>query len=306
MKYAFLIVILFLLVYPIEVSIDAGVTAEDWNRLGVWVNDDLTGAWTPLSTYLPTFLVFMMPFVLLSNVVGVSIAWFQVVLFSLATGSLLYITNKFHGFEPMFALSIIMMSCLLFSIWTTALIPQTLDIILFSGFMYFYFNKKYPLATALLVLLGYNHLFGVIFFLITFVFSALYRREFIKFWIVALILCIPAIALYDIPMFFGMRNFTAETPNIVQTEWQIWNTPETLYFSEPLHILMFSGFLIPAFIYALYKWRKQFKLDDYQKFYLIWALCFIPTAYFCFFRTWTFLIIPMMLFAASAFQEVKE
>lgn len=300
----FIIIVIFLLVYPIEVSIEAGVTAEDWNRLGVWINNNLSGNFTPLSVYLPTFLIFMMPFVALSNALGISIAWFQVVIFSMATGSLLFITHRFNGFRSMLVLSMLMLSGLLYSIWSTALIPQTLDIILFSGFMYFYFKKEYPLATALLVLLGYNHLFGVIFFLITFVFSALYRREFLKFWMLAFILSTPAFYLYDIPMLLGLREFTAGVPNIIITEWQIWNTAETLYFSEPFNILLFSGLTIPAFLYALYKYRKQFKLDEKQKFYLIWILCFIPTIYFSFFRAWTYLIIPMMLLGASAFHEI--
>ena len=296
-----------LLSFAINNTINAGITAEDWNRHGPWTEALLAGKPIPLSVYPPAFHIFMAPFVWLF---GDQIAWMQIVLAALVNFTLLFIVHKYHGQTATLVMAILMLSNLCFLIYYDSLTPQTLDIVLFPIFMHLLITKRYALAILPLVFIGYSHQFGFVFLVAATIYSLVYKREFIKFLMVAYILLIPMIYFQFVPfvmqVLFDQSAIRAIIPNsgMVNVDYQMFATAETLYFEQPLNLLAFTGFTLPLALYTIYrlfKDRKTYKLSDSQKFYIIWAICFIPALYFSIWRGMSYEVVPLMLLTASLF-----
>jgi hypothetical protein len=299
-----------LLSFAINNTWNAGVTAEDWNRHGPWVQSYIEGNPIPLDVYPPAFHLFMvLPVILL----GDNIAWFQIVLAALVNFTLLFIVHKYHGQTATLVMAILMLSNMCFLMYYDSLTPQTLDMVIFPIFMVLIMEKRYWLATAGLVFLGYLHLYGIVFLLIATIYSFFYKREYLKYLMVAYILFIPLVIFQYIPFIEGTQQIYAPDKNLYEAGlrdvwYQAWATEETLYFEKPWNLLMFTGFTIPMALYTIYRFykdRKQFKLDEYQKFCIIWAICFIPAMYMGIWRGTSYMIVPLMFLIASLFREEK-
>lgn len=274
-----------------------GAAAEDWNRHSVWVQRLIKGDFTTIYEYPPFFHLFMIPFVLLLND---SIKYFQIIFAILVIASMSYYLYKKEGKNAMILAFFLFSTSIVFQIYFFTLTPQVLDYILFPLIIMAYFNKKYFITSLGLVALMYNHLAGIAFFLVFLVYSLFYDKRYLKYLLLVVILSLPIFYIY---YSWNFISFCSEiTGKYFWETGQLWQTGWDLQFTGVWYkFLFYTGLaiwvLLPISLYFLIK--NKFKLNDLQKFYLVWILCFLPLLFFNVWRGMSYLIIPLTILEAS-------
>jgi hypothetical protein len=283
-------------------------TAEDWNRYHSKVVSDFSKGDFDNSYYNQTlvsdkyphlFHCFMIvPFMLL----GENIRFFQIAMMLMVLVSFYFYMKKYEP-KAMMLFFAVLLTCNVFMLYYTALIPQVLDWIIFPIFMIAFFEKKYMMASILTAALMYNHLFGIVFLSAVALYTLLFQRSFIKYLLVAIVLSLPILISFYTPIITDYLMALISGSGMSSS--QIWFSPESIFYVFPIsHLFIFSGLvllMLPFTVFALYKKRT---INRQQAFYICLMLCFLPIFFFNFFRAWTFFIIPLTLFQASKIGEL--
>lgn len=295
-----ILLVVVILLPTITTTIEKGVTAEDYNRHGPWAAAWLSGAPVPLSVYPPLFHIFLVPFLLL---LGNSIAYLQIALIAGVSATLLYLADKNHGRIAAYLTAGGMVSANIYNLYYSSLTPQTLDMILFPFALLFLSQGKYLKTSLLLIALFYNHSIGAIYFGIVLIIALLTNRKYLRWLPLVILAAAPVLTSYYLPQLLGANDtFSgASLPNEIEVKNQMWATYETVFYMFPIeHFIIFNGLivvLLPVTVWSLWKRRN---LDRWQFYYAIWFFAFVPLCFFNLFRAWTFMLVPLLMFEASA------
>lgn len=275
----------------------------DWNMVHLpTIKQFILGNFTSALTYPPLFQFAMLPLVYFSF----PVKYLQILFAILSVGSILYFVYRFEGLKTMIITGAIILSSFSFLEYSMMLTPSAFDFILFPVVLMFFFEKKYLPASLILLFLMYSHDLGVFWLGALIIYSFFKQRDFLRYGSAVLILSIPALLLYVIPVFMtvflsnsfvvqtmlsGGRMFSyfrAMTPTDISQVYPIWN------------FIQFSGItlwvVLPIALYSMYRFRSY---NRKHLFYLCWILAFLPMFYFIFYRWAVLFVVPFALFEAS-------
>lgn len=309
--YFFIVCIILLLSTAIPTTLNYDkVSSEDWNRHSIWIGRILKGDFTTIYEYPPFFhLIMALPVYFFKE----NIRYLQVVFAVLTSASILYFIYKKYGKLPMIIASFLLATNIVFLTFNSQLIPQVLDYILMPLIVLAYFKGKYFTTSLGLIFLIYNHLVGIFFFGIFFVYSLLWNRKYLKYLLLVVILSSPIFYIHYLPnfmdiarffqgdtsgnMFIVGRNITTNfsaTGQMFQGEWD-------KQFTQPLvNFFAFNGFIMWAILpFIIYLLIKEKQIDDWQRFYLVWCICLMPMILFNVLRWSSYFLMPLMLFEVS-------
>lgn len=288
-----------------------GVSHEDWNRHSVWIKNIINGNFSTIYDYPPYFHLTMIPFVLL---LGENIRFMQIIFAVLTTAMILYFAYEMENKYVMIFLSILLGTNIVFITFNSQLVPQTLDYYIFPLVVMSFFKKKNFIASAGLISLIYNHLVGIFFLGIIFIYSIFKRKDFLKYFIFIVICCLPIFFIYYLPNLIDIIRFFDgkvdnnmfivggnATTNFTETGQMFENSWSKQFVSPIENFFIFNGFiawsLLPFSLYILY--RKKFKLSEMQIFYIVWCLCLMPMIIFNALRWSSYFMIPFSLLIVS-------
>lgn len=263
------------------------VTAEDWTRHLPWILRYAHGDFTPFFEYPPAFhLIMLLPVMLL----GDSVRYFQIVFALLCTGSILYfVWRTSKDKQSVMIAAFCLASSTLYLLMSQALIAQVVDYVLFPWVCLFMFDRKYKVASALLLIQMYTHSVGIFFLGALFLFALLARKDLIKYLVVVTILSLPV---------FLFSNFGA-TVNQTLTSGPYLNEWELQFLWPPAYFFFRSGYLIWLILpYAIYLMRKK-GLTERRTLFSSWIVAFTPLVLYDPFRWLSYIIIPLILLEAD-------
>lgn len=281
-------------------------TAEDWNRHGVWIQQYIDGDFSPFWKYPPFWHFSLIPFVLL---LGSQIQLSQVLFAGLGFLSIVWLSRKWEGENASILTALMVCSSIVLIQFAPALMPQSFDYIFMPLMAYFFFKKKYWLTTGILVYLGGTHLFGVFPLFIMGIYSLVRRREFLKYVVLATLLCLPFFLTSYASGFVGMTGEIAQigdqTWRPFEHSYQAWSNNWDRQFTYPIYNFIawssiVTWLLLPFTIYSMYRVKKY---DAYQLFYVCWFIGLVPLMFFNLWRWISYAIIPIILFTSSVISD---
>lgn len=287
------------------------ITASDWlYRHSVWTASYLRGV-DAIYEYPPLFHWLMLPFVAMNF----PVVLFQI-LFSVLNVLVIYwFLKKFENDDALIYAMLFCASSLIYMQFSSALMPQALDLLLFLPIVYFYTNRKPYKSLLIFIPLFLLHMTSLIFAFLMFAWS-LYKRDFryAALLVVVVLAFSPLYYFYVVPPTYIDRISVAVPWDMeAQIKWESW------FYDPWWHFFATSGIL--AWLYlpkALYIIKRNIKLSEMQKFYLLWILCFLPTGmgiswyptlsigYGELWRMMGFVIVPMYFFIASLVSDKND
>lgn len=283
------------------------ITAEDWNRHSVWVQNYIDGSLESFWEYPPLFHLFMIPFVV---ALGDLVKYTQIVLSVISIFAILFVTWKLENKVAVLLMTYILVTSIIFLQYAPALMPNAFDYFLFMFTGYFLLDKKYFKTTLCLTLLFYNHLSALLFFPMIFVYSFNEDKRMLKWLVLVLLLSTPVILSYHVPQIVHLYqimsgqvdtivgqdilNSFAETGQIFTNNW------DKQFISNPLNFVMFSSvFLWILLPVSIYYWLKNKTITRTQKFYFVWFLFLLPLIFYNIWRWFSIAFIPLSLLVSS-------
>lgn len=256
----------------------------------------ISSNYTYLSLYPPIFHILLVPFVYTNTYI-----YLQPALLLILVSVLLYFSYRMDGSNAMIITGFLLFSSIAFMWYYIALSPQLLDMIIFPLTALAFFSDKYLLASIGLIALFYNHVFGIFFFLVIFMYALIFKRDFIKYSLAAFIAGIPPMSISAYPAFMSL--FQSNIINIITTQ----NNYDPIFWSNIPNFIVWSGsymwFVLPLVIYSMYKFKS---FQKKHVFYFLWVAVFLIGMYVAFSRWIPLFIVPFILFEGSMISKFTE
>lgn len=285
-----------LIILPIVNSTLASdeITSTDWvYRHTVWIDYYLKGDFSPALQYPPLFHFLMLPFV----AAGFAIKYMQIVFCVLNLVAVYYFLKHAESESTLLITFMLLATSVTFVGYSSALMPQALDYVLFPMMILLYLKGKDNAAVLVGAAIFAMHLSGLLFMGIIFLHALITKNRAWKKYLIAALILVPIFFYYEtvaVSLQHDMIEFTWDA--VAQAEWES-------QFLEPLKFIIYSGFMLYVlFPFAVYgAIKKKFKFTKTQLLYIIWIAVFLLMA-FSHFGVWrmvSYLILPFSLLTAS-------
>ena len=274
------------------------ITATDWvYRHSVWIDRYINGDFSSIFQYPPLFHFLMLPFVYFHF----PVVYLQIVFAVLSLFGILYTAYKLENETTLVLMAMFLASSLAFMMFSSALMPQSLDYFLFPLTCIFYFKKKYAPTILILIIMFLMHILGIVFIFILFLHSLLTRKY--KFTKILFIILIILVSIFYYYYFIASYEVDVKWDVKAQEKW------ESDYIFPIYKFFIFSGSMTwLSLVFSIYfVTMKKVKLNEKHLLYLIWALSFIPLSFFGFgiWRATSYSIIPLSYLVASIYSNRK-
>ena len=311
-KYALVLVFAFALMPVIQTTLTLGrPSGEDWNRHSLMIEDYMSGDLDKIVDrfigYSPTFHFLMMPFYAITGFDYIQ--YVQPIFAFLCVLVFLILAENFTTRTGVIISGMFLVTSVAFNQFSGALLPQTIDYIVFPMVVGLLLKKRYTSCAIMTFFALTMHISGIFFIAPIWIYSLIADRKYIPYLFVA---CVVGTIVLAPSMWYALDivnitnldgNFNVvDTPiGFMPSTTQAWLTEWDYFFAYPWYnFLLFGGGLLfvtlPLTIYSMKKY------PHYNKYHLLLALWFLgtlPLIRFNWWRWWSFAVLPASLFCGD-------